>query len=136
RVQKAYFAILLYLLGLAAGITTTSIHRFDFRQDHYLNGIPESKKPLLMVVVREKLKQSVAGARYVAEVESVNLKRKSGKILLQFRAMTSFQIGTRLMILGSPMRNRPPKNPGQCDSGEYLDNKAIPAQLFLSRHDF
>lgn len=134
---KIHFAAATYCLFFFIGFMTAETHRFDFRKSHYLHHAKAEEKCGLQIILIEKLRPSVSGVRYVAAVRSIGNKQVSGKILVHFKGRKSnFRIGNVLAVYALPVRNGKPKNPEQFDYSNYLDNKAIPAQLFLNAEDF
>jgi competence protein ComEC len=136
--QKGYFGTTLYLVCFFAGAATLAVHDFETQKDNYIHFVNGNQSHVLKATLREKFKNSPSGEKYVAIVKWIDGKKVSGKILLHFRNKKAhhFRIGTSLIAKGFIIRNKPPLNPDQFDYGKYLDNKAIPAQLFLDDSRF
>jgi competence protein ComEC len=131
--QRIHFSIIIYLLAGFVGLATITIHDYRFQKTNYIHHSNEKSAQVLQLTLREKLKSTAFGPRYIAIVHRIDHQTASGKILLNFRKENSFalRVGSNLTIAGYIIKNRPPLNPDQFDYGKYLDNKSIPAQLFV-----
>lgn len=131
---SAYFALSLYLAFFSIGIATTIVHNDSFRKNHYShfqNYFSGDHK--IKVTIKEKLKNSVNNSRYIAEINSINNKIVSGKVLLQIKNNKTnlvFIPGTQLLIDEQLVKNFKPNNPNQFDYGKYLESKNVYAQIF------
>ena len=132
--RNFYFGFAVYLASFAFGATTLQIHSGYFQKDNYIHKTKTSDHHLLEVVLREKLKSSGYKDRYIAIVKTIDHKKSSGKILINFEIgiAKSFVIGTNLQIYGEVIRHKKPYNPDQFDYGKYLTNKSIMAQLYAT----
>jgi competence protein ComEC len=132
--QRIYFSLITYLLAAFIGLATITIHDYRFQKTNYIHHSCEKSVHVLELTLREKLKNTALGQRYVAIVHQIDNQNASGKILLNFRkeSRCEVHIGSTLTIAGYIIKNRPPLNPDQFDYGKYLDSKSIPAQLFVN----
>lgn len=131
--QRLYFGISFYILVFCCGAATQAVHAFYNQRGHYFNGTDFKKAHSIALILNERLKNSQSGSRYVADMASVDGKRSTGKILLHFKGQRErLPIGTKILVRGKIIPNRRPGNPGQFDYGKYLDDKSIPAQLYLA----
>lgn len=132
--QKLNFGIALYILSFSIGITTTIIHNDTFREDHYIHNLKYFKtNHFINVTIIEKLKNTTNNNRYIVEINQIDNKNITGKILLNFKKDSiskDFIIGTRLQIEDQLVKNFKPNNPNQFDYGKYLETKGIYAQVF------
>lgn len=134
--RNIYFGIAVYIAAFTTGLTTQILHNWRQTPDHYFHLIRDEKPQLLKVVLREKLKNTFSGQRYVAIVNQIDGKEVSGKILLNIRDSVKLIIGQELLIYNPIVKNKKPLNPDQFDYGKYLDNKSIPAQVYANSQNF
>ncbi|WP_394759463.1 ComEC/Rec2 family competence protein [Flavobacterium sp.] len=132
--QKINFGIGLYILAFSIGITTTIIHNDTFIDNHYIHNLKHFEaNHLINVTIIEKLKNTTYNNRYIAEINQIDNKIASGKVLLNLKKASiskDFIIGTKLKIEDQLVRNFKPNNPNQFDYGKYLETKGIYAQVF------
>lgn len=124
------------LLAFSSGMTTQTVHTDSLRQNnytHYKNIF--DKNHTFTLILREKIKNTPFCERYIAELNSIDGEKTSGKILLNISKNSrrhSFIIGNQLKIHTSLDKNTAQKNPNQFDYSKYLENKQIYAQLYAS----
>ncbi len=133
-INPIYFGLATILLAFSIGTSTQIIHTDSFQSTNYNNSKAIYEKPhLVSVTIREKLRSSSYNDRYIVRVNQIDNSIKTGRILLNVRKDSlnhSFEIGTRLQIMGSLYKNSSIKNPNQFDYGKYLENKQIYAQIY------
>jgi competence protein ComEC len=133
------FGTATYLLAFSIGSTTQTVHTESIQQNnytHYKNSYDE--KHIYTLTLREKLKNTAFSERYIAQLNTIDEKKFSGKILLNIRKDSikrSFIIGNQLKINGFLSKNTISKNPNQFDYSKYLENKQIYAQLYTDRNN-
>lgn len=130
------FAIATYFLAFSIGVTTQTIHNEALWQDNYTNykNVFE-KKHTFTLTLREKLKNTAYNERYIAQLNSIDGEKTTGKILLNIRKdslANSFIIGNQLKVNSTLTKNTAQKNPNQFDYTKYLENKQIYAQLYIA----
>lgn len=128
------FGITNYLLAFSIGAITQTVHTESLWQNNYTHykNIFESDHTFTLTL-REKLKNTSFNERYIAQLNSVDGEKTTGKILLNIRKDSlkhSFIIGNQLKIKGLLNQNTAQKNPNQFDYAKYLENKQIYAQLY------
>ena len=132
--SSVYFGLVTYLLSFLIGISNQIIHTDYFQKSNYIHDSTLFEKPhSINLTIREKLKNSSFSERYIAIVNRVDTKEKTGRILLNIpKDSTNHElaIGTSLLIKGTLSKNKPPSNPNQFDYNKYLENKQIYAQLY------
>ena len=132
--NSIYFGVAAYLLSFIIGISNQIIHTDYFQKSNYIHNTSLFEKPhFINLTIREKLKNSSYSDRYIAIINRVNKKEKTGKIILNIPKHStnhSLEIGTSLLIKGTLTKNKPPNNPYQFDYSKYLENKQIYAQLY------
>lgn len=134
--RKIYFAIAVYAVSFLLGAATQAGHDWRQRPDHYVSKTTDGKPHLLTIVLREKLKTTASGPRFIGLVRIVDGRKASGKILVNIRCGATLHVGNQIAVSSRIHRNRKPLNPGQFDYGRYLDNKSIPAQIYLKDGNF
>ena len=137
--QKIYFGLTLYILSFFIGVVTQVVHTDFYQKDNYFHQISNQEKDhLVTLVLREKLKSSAFSNRYIAIVKSIDGKKSSGKILINFyksNLSEQLTIGSNLQINGTVFKHKPINNPDQFDYGNYLIQKSILAQMYVSVYD-
>ena len=134
--KTIYLGILLYLTSFLAGVSARIVNTEYLSSSHYVHQITKGENYLLEVTLREKLKNNSFGQKYTALVRSINKKPCSGKVLVNLKTGNGFPklcVGTNLLIQAKVIKHRPPLNPDQFDYGKYLDNKSIPAQVYVDQ---
>lgn len=129
-----YFSITTYVVSFLIGISTQVIQTDYFQKSNYVHHTSVFKKPhSISLIIREKLKSTPFSDRYIANINRVDQKEQTGKIILNIPKGSidpAFKIGTPLLIQGVLSKNRLPSNPNQFDYSKYLENKQIYAQLY------
>ncbi len=133
--QKIYYGLMVSVTAFLFGMTTQTIHDCRLDPEHYLNKVTDAKQHLIYLVLREKLKSTARGKRYIAVVKSIDGENASGKILLNLTDAGNnfFVAGTGMFVSGQIVKNKRPLNPDQFDYGRYLDNKSVPAQIYAKK---
>ncbi|WP_281227733.1 ComEC/Rec2 family competence protein [Flavobacterium aquiphilum] len=139
RKFQLFFGIATYLLALAVGITTQTVHTDSNQQNNYTHckNIFD-KKHTFTLTLREKLKSNTFNDRYIALLNSVDNKKTTGRILLNINKDSlnhTFIIGNQLKINSLLSKNTSQKNPNQFDYRQYLENKQIYAQLYAEPNE-
>ena len=138
-VNTIYFGLATYFLAFNIGTSTQIIHTDSFQKSNYIHQKGIFDRPhLVLVTVREKLRNSSFNDRYIVIVNEIDGTTNTGRILLNVRKDSlnhTFETGTHLQINGSLYQNSPAKNPNQFDYGKYLESKQIYAQLYADASD-
>lgn len=139
-IQNSFFGIATYFFSFCIGIYALTIHSSWNQKDNYLHQIQSFELPhQTEIVLREKLKNTRYGQRYIALVNRIDNKSCSGKIMLNFKDNclgTDVKIGTRLLLFTTIIPHKPPLNPHQFDYGKYLATKSILAQAYVEESQF
>jgi competence protein ComEC len=140
KLKKAtYFGIATYLLSCCIGITTQTLHTESFQKNNYSNYESIYDKPhLIDCIISEKLKSNNYSDRYIANINQIDQKPSSGKIILNIKKDSTglnLEIGNCIRAKGHLSKNSAPKNPNQFDYSMYLNNKHIYAQLYVQKDD-
>jgi competence protein ComEC len=133
------FGITCFILSFSIGLFTQTFHSTIFNENHYINQIGTIEKThLLEITIKEKLKNTVQNARFVANINRIENKKSCGKILLNIRKekiVAKLNIGLILKIKALIHRNQANNNPNQFDYGQYLENQKIYGQVFTDLMD-
>jgi competence protein ComEC len=133
-IQNPLFGISLFVIAFAIGLNTVIIHNDTFNKNHYLNSNSNFETShVIKLIIREKLKSSAHNSRYIANINQIDSKKSSGKIILNLKKDSitkKLLIGTQLLIEDQLVKNFKPNNPNQFDYGNYLESKGIYAQLY------
>lgn len=134
--KNQFFGMVVTLISVLTGITTQIIHNETLNKNHYTHQVTDfEKNHEIVLVVNEKLKNTIINQRYVATIKTVDNKKSSGKIILNIRKdglSNNYNIGQNLKIRGSIYKNRGPINPNQFDYGRYLENQQIYGQIYTN----
>ena len=134
------FGISTYLVSFFIGACTQTIHNGLYQKDNYIHQVQTSEQEhQIKIVVREKLKANDYTQKYIAEVQAIDNKESSGRILLNFYKKDSLQnisVGNIIYLNGKIVLHQKPKNPDQFDYGNYLNHKSIFAQMYVSSGDY
>lgn len=131
---QGYFGLAAYFLAFLAGSATWIIHSGAIDTSHYIRQITDpTQSHTIEAMLRERPKSTAYRNRYIAWVRMIDGKSCSGKILLNLDIRDfpkQLPTGMNLKITANIIPNAKPKNPAQFDYGQYLNNKAILAQLY------
>lgn len=134
--QSIYFGLAAYIFAFFLGSATLLSHSGYVDSKNYVHQLHDLyKTQQISVVLRQKLKGSNYNNRYVANVETIDGKPCSGKLLINLNKNfynQNFPIGTHLLIDEKIIKHKKANNPDQFDYGNYLMTKSIMAQVFVS----
>jgi competence protein ComEC len=130
------FGIATYFLSVFLGMLTFYVH-FDCNyNDHYSNQIL-SNSNTIRGIIHADVKPNARYAKYFLEIQAMNQKSASGRLLL-YVAKTSkvvLPIGTEIVIQGSLFPIPKAFNPYQFDYANYLEKQNIRHQVYLQKSD-
>jgi competence protein ComEC len=133
------FATAAYLLAFSIGSTTQTVHTDYYQHNNYTNYQNIfNKNHTFTLTLREKLKNTSFNERYIAQLNSIDGEKNSGRMLLNIRKDSlkhSLIIGNQLKINALLNKNTAQKNPNQFDYSKYLENKQIYAQLYAEPNE-
>lgn len=136
--RNLFFEIMTYSLFFSIGILTQALHTESFQENNYINQKNTfDKKHIFQLTLKEQLNKTNFNDRYVAQLNFIDDKKVSGKIMLHIdnaNLRDQLIIGDQLQIKGQLHRNTIQKNPNQFDYAKYLENKQIYAQLYAAIH--
>ena len=136
NVNPIYFGLTTYLLAFCVGTSTQIIHTDSFQESNYTHFKAIYEQPhLVALTIREKLRSSNYSDRYIALINDIDNKQRSGRILLNIKKdslIRTLEIGAHVQFYGDFIKNSAAKNPDQFDYGKYLKTKQIYAQIYAS----
>lgn len=133
--QTNVFGVSLYFLFLSIGITNNSLHDERIHKNHYIHLSNLNEKHNLIIITKEKLKGTSKKDRYIAEIQNIDGKKITGKIILIIKKTNNnFRLisGSKVLVHDFLKLTQKPNNPNQFDYSTYLKNKNIYAQVFTN----
>jgi competence protein ComEC len=108
------------------------VHNETSNPLHYIHKIKQGDHQLLEVVLRENLRPTASGERFIANVLSIDKHMAVGKIVVTFtKNKGKLFVGDIYVFNAKIQTHKKPLNPGQFDYGQYLKNKSIHAQVYV-----
>lgn len=133
KVNSIYFGLMVLVFSITLGVFTQITRTDFFQKNNYIYTKDLFGKPhLFSICIREQLRSSAYGDRYIAVIQQVDSVQKTGRILLNVKndsLNSKFEMGTVLQIHGMLNKNISAKNPFQFDYSKYLINKEIYAKI-------
>ena len=129
------FGITALSTALFIGIFTTVTQDPTRNKTHYIHFISnQNKNCAVVLIIKEKLKNTAVSNRYVAQIISLDGKTTCGKLLLNLKKSTPLKIdiGFKIQAIGTIRKTMPPMNPNQFDYGKYLENQHIYGQMYVN----
>lgn len=137
-VYRFYFGIATYLLSFFIGFMVYSLHFKPNQSFHYSNELKDEKS-FVSGVISEKLRPNEFNHKYFLEVETIDKKAKTGKLLILLSkkdAKKEFQIGDVVLSYAYLKPITRPHNPYQYDYAASLEKKDVYHQLYLERNNY
>ena len=106
-------------------------------QDHYTNAIDIKHNSTFYIELVERLRPNNLYHRFYAEVNSINHKKSSGRVvlLLSKKGTKNFlKLGDQLNVVGQIQPIKSPLNPFDFNYKEYLYSQKIYHQLVIDNH--
>jgi len=136
---NSLFGLSTYCTSFFIGIIALTINTDSLQNSNYIHCKNAFKNPhYFTLTFREKLKSNTYNDRYIGDINYINNKHSSGKIIINVAkdsAKNSLIVGNIIRVKTVLQQNNPPKNPNQFDYGKYLSNKQIYAQIYVSKTD-
>ena len=145
RLPKWVAGMAILTLACSLGIFSNWIHRESNYANHYLHYLHPDRVQQIEAVVREQLKTTSNYQRYVVHVTKLDQRPCRGKLLINCKSTTVhpvLPVGLPIQFEGIVQTNRKPLNPDSFDYSNYLNQKNICAQVWVSlyklkkRNDF
>ena len=139
QVQRPYFAIATYWLTFVIGFSSLTFHDDLLDNNHYVHHVKGGdSQHTVAFTLKERLKPTANNLRYVAEVHHLDDMESTGQILVNFRKDgfdKNLVIGSQVLAVAEINLHQKPLNPGQFDYGNYLKQKSVFAQIYVSASD-
>ncbi len=133
--NRILFSVFLYCAAFFAGVLTVTVNQENHYPSHYTKFLRPDTSQTFHIVIREKLKSTAYGTRYIGIVRSVDGSHASGRLMLNAGSETDYHTGKNLIVIAKGSRHKKPQNPAQFDYGKYLENKSIYAQVYITNRD-
>jgi competence protein ComEC len=130
------FGISTYFISFFIGVLTLLFHTNSLQESNYIHCEKAFKSPqIITFTLREKLKSNSYNDRFTAIVNTIGDKPYSGKIIVNIRkdSLKNPIIGNLIKVKTVLQRNESNKNPNQFDYSQYLANKQVYAQVYLTK---
>jgi competence protein ComEC len=131
---KIIFGLFTLITSFLMGITTSIIHKENYKPQHYVNQIKDyENQHIVQLIIKEKLKNTKNNSRYISSLIRIDNHKSVGKIILNIKnpnQIENLKIGSELNVIGIIYKNRGLFNPNQFDYGKYLENQDIYAQVY------
>src|SRR5690606_20775265 len=132
--QKIYFGIATYLCFFAIGYFSYQIRLPRFQPNHY-SQIISGDAVLLQLKIIQSLKSDKFNHKYFAEINAVNGKQTTGKILLNISkdSLSKIFSSDEILLVYSQISEIPvPLNPHQFDYSKFMEALGVHNQLRIS----
>lgn len=132
------FGAITALTTIGIGVFIVSMAQPKYHTDHYSNSTPNEQENWKLKIT-EVLKSSTFSERFIADVQSYNSFKASGKIILSLpldASQTPLQVDDELIVLAKKEEIQQPLNPHQFDYKNYLEKQGVYHQLKLNSHNF
>jgi competence protein ComEC len=127
-IQKPHFAGCTWLLSLAAGLCSYTIHYAPNQSSHYSHFVKQNKIPTIKGVVSERLKPNQFAEKYYFNVTAVDNYPASGKLLITVphdSVRTNLHAGDQLVIVDDLKPISKSLNPYQFDYSKYMEGQNV-----------
>lgn len=136
-IQQVFFGIITYLCFFAIGYFSYQIRLPQFQPKHYSHITSEDTAELLQIKIIQGLKPDKFNLKYLADVQDLNGKKVSGKILFTITKDSLSETllpDTVLLVYGSISAIPKPLNPYQFDYSKYMQSLGVYGQLRISKY--
>ncbi len=130
------FAIATYFLSVFLGMLTYFVHLDSNSTDHYSKQILSTSNQI-SGIIQSDIKPNARYAKYFLEIQLLNHKRASGRLLLYVAKSSTITlpIGTEVVFRGTLYPIPKAFNPYQFDYANYLEKQNIWHQVYLKGSD-
>ena len=134
------FGVFTFLTFVALGIINTKINDETLHSSHYINlkNNVETYNDISFKVTK-RLKPDAYNTKYIAEILNLNKAKSSGQILINLQKDSIAQsLGIDHIYFTNNKLNEvvKPKNPFQFDYNNYLKQRNVYHQIYLSNNEF
>lgn len=137
-IQNIYFGIATYLCFFAIGYVSYQMRLSAFQPEHYSHIISSEDPIMLQIKIRESLKPDKFNLKHFAEVNAINGKAASGKVLLNISKDSlseKFDADDVLLVYTTISEIPKPLNPHQFDYSAYMKSLEVHGQLRISEKE-
>jgi competence protein ComEC len=133
--RRIYFNAVTYLCFFVAGVCAVAINNQSLQKSHYSHFLNNEMNAVVRIT--EVLKPGNYNNKYFAEVEFINGKNTSGKVLLNYLkdSVKSIMIDDRFLIHSKFKKVNKPLNPYNFSYKKYLEKQQVYHQLFLDEKE-
>ncbi|TYB79200.1 ComEC/Rec2 family competence protein [Bizionia myxarmorum] len=133
--QHIWFGLVAYVTIISLGNLTVITHNHLHKESHYTHhyDISEAQISQFQISISEVLKPNAYNRKYIANLQSINGKPVSGKVLLnssRIDSISRYAVDDKLIVYGKLQELSRPLNPYQFDYKKYLENHHIYAQIY------
>ncbi|CAM4005697.1 ComEC/Rec2 family competence protein [Flavobacterium branchiophilum] len=135
--QKMYFGLSVVWMAFWIGFGTVMLHNENNYKRHFTHNVISAEKDhFLEFKIAEKIKSSTNYNRYVGQMQQINGQSCFGKFIVNISKDSvsdiEFQVGTTIKVHAAISNVQKTKNPSTFDYAQYLKNKQIYGQIFIS----
>ncbi len=131
--QDPFFGIIVYLLFIFFGISTTTLHHPQNKPSHYIHHIQDQNdSPLIIGDISENLKPGLYQDKYILNIKEIDRNPVSGKILLNISRDSlspSYEPGQKLALIGNVRLINSPLNPHQFNYRNHMEKLGVFRQV-------
>jgi len=136
--KSTFFGALVVLTTVCVGVLSTALATSENYRNHYSHQLSDQGENWHLKIL-EVMKPTSFSYRYIAEVQSLENEKVSGKVLLSFQRDSTAslrQVDDELLTFGWAEEIRPPLNLHQFDYRKYLEGLGISHQLRLNESNY
>lgn len=137
-IQPVYFGIVTYLCFFAIGYFTYQLRLPHFQRNHFSHIAIDDTRELIQIKVLQSLKPDRFNNKYFAQIQALNGKPTTGKILLNISkdSLTKILISDEILLVYGSITGLPePLNPHQFDYSKYMKSQGVYGQLRISEKE-
>ncbi|OXA79860.1 competence protein ComEC [Flavobacterium aquidurense] len=132
-----FFGLSTYYTSFCIGMIALAINTNSLQNSNYIHFKNAFKEPHhINITIKEKLKSNAYNDRYIGFINCIDTKYYTGRIIINIvrdSIKNSLFAGNSIRVTTVLQHNSLPKNPDQFDYSNYLDNKQIYAQIYVSK---
>ena len=136
--QKAYFAILTFIVLTFIGIASITFNN-DIHKNNYYNTYLSDKNNISILIVDKTLKSNSFYNKYYAKIVSLNSKKVQGKVLLNILKDSidkKLNVDDKIFVSTNFNSIKKPSNPYQFSYKDYLIKQQIYHQISIKSTEF
>lgn len=133
--QNIFFGLTTFLCFFFIGHVNYLLQLPNSQPKHYSHIISVSKPVLLKLKIKKVLKSDLYNLKYISEVQAVNEKSTSGKLLVSVQKDSlakTYTIDNELVVWAEIKEIPKPLNPNQFDYSKYMKTLSVYSQIRAS----